>query len=179
RDRVHQLVFRGAWELTQKNQITYVLEADTDSAFRFRGAFQTPSILAKSGEIRFVIGAEAAGKAAALRRRGAGRTRAAGKGVQTVTFFGSWKFGRDFALKFELDEGPGRRKRVFKFGGDWTYLKGRTLSANLRNERGKQLGFELLWTRSFALARGDGEIFARIERTAAETAGEAGARLRW
>lgn len=170
RDRVHQLVFKGGWELTQKNQITYVLEADTDSAFRFRGAFQTPSILAKSGEIRFVIGAEAAGKA---------RTRAAGKGVQTVTFFGSWKFGRDFALNFELNEGPGRRKRVLKFGADWTYQKGRTLSANLRNQRGERLGFELVWTQSFALARGEGEVFARLERTAVESSGEAGARLRW
>ncbi len=171
RDKTRELIFRGRWELSEKNHITYLMEGSSDSAFRFRGAFGTPSILAKKGEIRFSIGAEAAG-----------RTRAAArspKGVQTVTFFGSWKIGRDWALNFELDEGLGRRKRVFRFGADWTYQKGRTLSAQLKNERGRPLGVELVWTRAFALARGEGEIFARIGRSFEETRAEAGGRLRW
>lgn len=171
RGETHELVFKGAWEITGKNEISYVLQADTDSAFRFRGAFGTPSILAKKGEIRFMIGAEAAG-AASPARRGQG-------GVRTVTLFGSWKFGRDLALKFELDEGPGRRKRVLRFGADWSYRKERTLSARLKSERGKPLGVELVWTRSFALSRGEGELFARVERSLEETRAEAGGRLVW
>lgn len=171
RDKTRELIFKGRWELSEKNHITYLMEGSSDSAFRFRGAFGTPSIFAKKGEIRFSIGAEAAGRTRAAARRP--------KGVQTVTFFGSWKIGRDWAVNFELDEGPGRRKRVFRFGADWAYQKGRTLSAQLKSEGGRPLGVELVWTRALALARGEGELFARIERSLEETRGEVGGRLRW
>ena len=53
----------GVWKLnTEKNRLTYSIGGDSNNAFKFRGAFQTTSIYAKKGEIRYQIGVEVAGK---------------------------------------------------------------------------------------------------------------------
>lgn len=184
RKTAQEITFRGFWELSDKRHLTYVLSADADSAFRFRGAFQTPSIFAKKGEIRFQIGAEVTGTAAGrTKARAAGQAgranRSAGEPAghpTVVTLFGAWKLGRDLALSFELDQ-PGSRKQVLRFGGEVKFAGPRTLSVNLRSERGTPLGVELLLTREFA--GGDGELFARLARSSRESLVEAGGRLRF
>lgn len=164
-----EIVFRGDWKLSEKRQISYVLGGDSGSAFRFRGAFQTPSILAKKGEIRFQLGAEVTG-------RGGRGDRAGRAERKTLTLFGTWKVGRDLGLSFELDR-PGSRRSVLRFGGDFSLKGPRTLSVNLKSERGRPLGVELVLTRE--ILGGDGALFARIARTAEETRVEAGGKINW
>src|SRR3989338_1096896 len=53
-----ELVFQGYWDISEKNRLTYFLGGNSESAFRFRGTFQTASILAKKGEIRYQLGVE-------------------------------------------------------------------------------------------------------------------------
>jgi hypothetical protein len=179
RDRVQQIVFKGAWEITGDRHITYRMQGGSDSGFTFRGAFQTPSTLAKKGEVRFSLGAEISGRSGTKRDtsgRAAGRGPA---GVRTITFFGSWKLGRDLSLSFELDRGPASRKQAFRFGAEWAYAKGRTAAVQLTTARGEPIGAELLLTRARMTAWGEAEFFARLERSAAEARAEAGARFRW
>lgn len=166
-DRKNEIVFRGTWRIADRRHLVYSLGGDSESAFRFRAALQTPSILAKKGEMRFQIGAEAAGR---VRGRG-GRP-----GSRTVTLFGTWKVSRDLAVSFELDR-PGGRRTVLRFGGEFRLGDPNTIAVNLRSERGKPLGAELVLTRQ--IFAGDGELFGRIALEAPERRIEAGGRFRW
>ena len=179
RDRTHQIVFKGVWEISGDRHITYRMQGDSDSGFTFRGAFQTPSVLAKKGEVRFSLGAEASGRFRA-RRGASGRAAVRGPaGVRTITFFGSWKLGRDLALNFELDRGPASRKQTFRFGAEWTYAKKGAVAVKLTTAHGEPLGAELVLTRARMTSWGEAAFFARLERSVMESRAEAGARLSW
>lgn len=162
RDRaaVRTLTFAGAWELPAGRQLTYVLDAAADSAFRFRGTWQTPSILAKTGELRYQLGVEVAG-----RRR-----------LQTLTFFGTWKVSRTLGVTFELPLARGRIG-AWRFGATFAPGPGGTLTAALTARHGQPLGVEVVFTRE--LWRGSAEAFVRLRRARDATAVEAGLRGRW
>jgi len=160
RRAVQTVTFHGAWDLTQARRLTYVLDADSDSAFRFRGAFQTPSVLAKTGEIRYQLGIEVEG-----RRR-----------VQTVTLFGKWKLSRDLGLAFEIPYADGE-PRTMTFGATYRLAARQTIAATLKAPDGKPVGLEVLLTREFL--RGQGEAFVRLRRALGETTLEAGLRFPW
>ncbi len=155
------LRFAGRWDIGEDRQLTYVLDRSSDSSFRFRGAFQTASILAKEGAIRYQLGAELDG----------GRRRA-----RTLTLFGKWKFSRRLGLSFEVPYAGGRVRGI-DFGAELAVGPDGSLACRLLTRRGKPLGVELLFTRQFF--RGDGELFARLRRSAEETAVEGGVRVRW
>lgn len=137
-----ELVISGEWDLSEKQRLVFLVGGDDRSRLRFRGAFQTPSILAKAGEIRWQIGAE-------------GR---AGRQTKTLTFFGKWKVSRTFGLSFELETGEAK-KRVLNFGGEWNVDSARSISVNLRSPKGERLGVEVIFSRSFFK---DGELFVRL-----------------
>lgn len=86
RKRLQTLTFRGAWDLAQGKELTYVLDLESNSAFRFRGTFETSSLLAKQGQIRYQMGVELAGGKRTLK---------------TVTLFGKWKLSRSLTLDFD------------------------------------------------------------------------------
>ena len=157
---LHQLRFEGYWEVGEDRRLAYVLDAGSDSAFRFRGAFQTASILPKEGFLRYQIGAEAQG-----RRR-----------LQTVTLFGKWKLSRDFSLEFEVPYSGGFRKTM-RFGATYAWDDRTEISARLTTPGGGPLGLEISLHREFL--NGRGETFVRLRRSLEETAAEAGARIRW
>ena len=96
-----ELVLKGRWEISSKNAVAYSLGGDSDSQIRFRGAFQTKSIFAKKNEIRYQIGVEVQGK----------------QSLQTIIFFGQWKFSRDWGVSFEI-ESKGSRKKTVEFTRD-------------------------------------------------------------
>lgn len=158
--RVQRLVFKGQWDLSERRRLAFLIEGDTDSALRFRGAFQTQSILAKDGEIRYQIGVEASG-----RRR-----------IQTLVFFGKWKISRQLELSFEI-EYAGGRKHALVFGGTYFFRPDMTIEVKLRAREGMPLGVEVIFTRDFFAK--EGQLFLRLRKTAEETAGEVGVRVRF
>ncbi len=172
RRRIQTLTFQGYWDLADGNRLAYVLDRDSDSAFRFRGAFQTPSILAKTGQIRYQVGVELKGK----------------RQLHTIALFGRWKLGRDLSLEFEVTYGDGSR-RAIAFGASYSVVPGGTIQARLIGREGKPLGVELLFTREFL--KDAGEAFLRMRRSIErdrflddgeepeETAVEGGFRFRW
>ncbi len=154
------LRFQGYWGLSGSNQLAYVLDSSSDSSFRFRGAFQTFSVQAKKGQIRYQIGIELQGKSR----------------LKTITLFGKWKLSRDLALDFELEYGDGLA-RAITFGAVYGIRPGGTVEARLIGRDGRPLGLEILFSQEFL--KGQGEAFVRLRRSLEETAAEGGVRFRW
>lgn len=154
-----EIIFRGHWDLSSKNRLIYSLSAG-NSAFRFRGAFQTKSVIAKKGELRYQIGVEAQG-----RRR-----------VRTVVLFGRWIVSNDMSLLFETEFEDGRR-RAFVFGGEFRLSGKDRIAVTLKHRDGAKLGMELILTRD--LFGRDGNAFVRLQKNLSETRIEAGTRLVW
>lgn len=154
------LRFKGWWDISEKNRLTYTLEGSSDAAFRFRGAFQTPSILAEKGEIRYQLGLEAAGK----------------KRLRAITLFGKWKLSDRLELEFEMEYSAGR-KREIRFGAEFEPAKDFAVSAKLMNKENNPLGIEVVLTKEFL--EGQTQAFFRLRKTLEESALEAGVTIPW
>jgi len=155
-----ELVFTGFWDISEENRLTYWLGADSDSAFRFRGAFQTKSVLAKKGEIRYQVGVEVVGK----------------HKIQTIALFGKWKVSRNLDLSFEIETADGR-KRSINFGGEYAINSDTRIAVNLKNQKGEPLGIEVILTKD--IFGKDGQAFMRLQRSLEESRVEAGMRIKW
>ncbi|HNX68426.1 MAG TPA: hypothetical protein PKI45_02940 [Candidatus Omnitrophota bacterium] len=83
------LVFKGEWDVSDENKLTYLIGIDSDSAFRFRGTFESSHILAKEGEIRYQVGLEYKTSRGAKKRL-----------TQTIVLFGKGSFRT--ILRFHL-----------------------------------------------------------------------------
>jgi len=155
-----ELTFQGHWELSPRNVLTYSIKGSSNSLFRFRGAFQTKSLNAKKGQIRYQAGVEVEG-----RRR-----------TQAIVLFGKWKLSHDWALAFEIEYRDGR-KHAIVFEAKYRVDGRNRLSARLKNVSGSDTGLELVFTHEFM--KDAGEIFLRLCRSLAEKRVEAGAVLNW
>jgi len=155
-----ELNFQGYWDLTGKNRLTYFLGGDSDAAFRFRGAFQTKSILAKRNEIRYQLGVEAAGR----------------HQVHTVALFGKWKVSRNLTLDFEIQYGNDKTKTI-SFGGEYALNGDTTVVVNLKNTKGEPLGVEVILTKD--IFGKDGQAFIRLQKSLEESRVEAGMSFKW
>ncbi len=154
------LIFRGQWDFSADRRLVYLLDLSGDSVFRFRGAFQTSSVLAKEGQVRYQVGVEVEGK---MR-------------VQTVTFFGKWKLSRDLAVEFELAS-AGKRKQAILFGASWNVVRSGAVSARLTVRKGQPIGLEVIFSREFL--RNGGQAFMSFRKFLEETVLEAGVLVRW
>ncbi len=155
-----ELIFKGHWDMTERQELTYSLGGDTDNTFRFRGAIQTKSLLAKRGEIRYQLGMEVFGK----------------KKIQSVTLFGAWKWSRDFQLSFEVEYAEGRKHAII-FGGTVFLKNGAAIEVQLATRDGDSLGVELIFTKDFFDRKG--RLFLRLRKTLESSSAEAGITLPW
>lgn len=154
------LRFQGYWDIAEGKRLIYVLDRESDSAFRFRGAFQTPSILSKKGAIHYQIGIELEGKSE----------------LRTVTLFGQWKLSRDLSLSFEIPSRDGSVRGIL-FKVVYAINDQNTISGELLTREGEPLGVEVIVTREFL--KGNGQAFARLRRSLEETVVEGGMRFKW
>ena len=159
--RVQVITFNGYWDLASANRLTYSLGGTSDngvSELRFRGSFQTPSILAKKGEIRYQIGVEGVNR-----------------GKTVFTLFGKWKFSDKLGLMFEMDY-PQKRRHSLVFGIEWNPGLAAHASIQLVSRTREPLGVKLVLTQSL---KRDIESFISVQKTSAETRLEAGIRFNW
>ena len=179
-----ELVFEGLWDLSDKHRLTYLMGFEAAcppeqcggmSAFRFRGTFETSSILAKEGEIRYQVGIEYRTSRGAKKQR-----------TQTITLFGKWKLSDDLGISFEIECADGRRSEI-RVGTDLS-LKGLEgpglrrllpdeISVNLVSSSGKPLGIELVLTKD--LFEGNAQVFVRFRESLLESAVETGITIPW
>ena len=172
---LQELVFEGEWDISDKHCLTYLIGVDSESSFRFRGTFETSSILAKKGEIRYQAGIEYKTSRGAKKRL-----------TQTITFFGKWKLSDDLALFFELERADGKRSE-FRVGTEFNLKKLQgpgirrllpdEISVDLTSKEGDPLGVEVVLTKD--LFDGNARTFVRFRESLKETAVEAGVRIPW
>ncbi len=157
---VQELAFKGYWDISEKNRLTYCVGGDMNNAFRFRGTFQTKSILAKKGEIRYQLGVEVDGKPK----------------TKTITLFGKWIVSRNLWLDFEIEYDDGKRKCI-SFGGTYSLNDSTDITVDLKSEAGKPLGIEVILTKD--IFGKDGQAFIRLQETLEESSVEAGMSFVW
>lgn len=158
--QLKKLTFNGFWDINERSRITYSLGKDSSSYFRFRGAFQTKSILAKKDEIRYQVGVEFEKRIK----------------TQTITLFGKWKYSDKYGLTFEIEYKDGR-KHAIRFGADYSITAKDHIELKLVNIEGQSLGVELLLTRDFL--KRDGQAFVKLLKNAEESRVEGGVSIKW
>ncbi len=160
RQTTRELTFTGFWDISDENRLTYWLSADSSSAFRFRGAFQTKSVLAKKNEIRYQAGVEVSGR----------------HKIQNIILFGKWKVSRSLELSFEIKY-EDELKKTITFGGEYALSGKSRIAVNLKNQAGEPLGVELILTKD--IFGKDGQAFIRLQKSLEESRIEAGASFKW
>ena len=160
RKLTHELAFDGHWDLSEKNRLVYFLGGSSESAFRFRGAFQTKSVFAKKGELRYQLGCEINGK----------------RQFHELIFFGKWKVSRDLGLSFEMEAGRDK-KRFLNFGAEYSFNGGKQIAATLKSYAGESLGLEVIFTNE-VFGR-DGQTFLRLQKSIEESRIEGGVSVRF
>ena len=151
--REHALSFGGHWDISPKNRLVYSLSGESGGTLDLRGAFQSPSIAAKSGEIRYQLGA-----GAEHRRKG-----------QALVLFGKWKLSRTLGVEFEM------KRRTLSFGAVFSVGRDKISASLLRS--GESAGLAVVFERP--LQRVDGGLFIELKKDDKEAAIEGGARVRW
>jgi hypothetical protein len=154
------LTFSGHWELGEKRRLVYNMSREDRSHFRVRGAFQTKSILAKKGEIRYQFGIELEKKVK----------------TETLVLFGKWKYSRRLGVSFEVQY-KNKKTHPIVFGVEYSFDDKNKLGVNLKSQAGKMLGLDLVLTRD--IPKKDGEAFVRYLRSQDESRVEGGLSFKW
>jgi hypothetical protein len=168
-----ELVFEGRWDVSEKNCLTYQIGVDSESTFRFRGTFETQSMLAKEGEIRYQVGVEFTTSFGETQRV-----------TKTISLFGKWKLSDELELSFELECADGRRPAISmgieldleRFQERCPLLPDR-VAVNLKSREGDPLGVEVVLTKD--LFEGNVQTFVRFRDSMKEIAIEAGIKIPW
>lgn len=159
RKRVHELAFKGYWDIRDRLRVSYNLSGGTDSSFDF----ETSSGVFRDGYIRYEIGAGA-------RRRPKPAKR-------TLKLFGKWAPRKDLKLAFEV-EYEKRKLYEIVFGADAALTGRDTVSFRLKNNiKNKDIGVSVELSRE--IFKGSGSAFLRLLASKAESAAYAGAAWRW
>jgi hypothetical protein len=161
--KTQSIVLSGVWDITEKNRITYLVGGNSDSTMRFRGAFQSKSILAKKGEIRYQVGVEGSEK------------QSRGKKIVSIDLFGKWKYSDQVGLFFEVEYQKGQRPALI-FGGDYALAKNGAVEVSLKTRQEESLGVDVILTKEIFK---NADAFVRFQRSLDETRVEAGVKASW
>lgn len=139
---------KGSWALGAR-RIAYRVEGSSDSVLTFSAALETPSIIAKDGEIRYAVG---------VRFTMAGKEKLV---LSSVAIFGTWKLGKDLSVGFEVKNTAAGRN-ILTFSAEKAVFKGGTLTLDLKTEDGKKFGAGVKFTKTFAK---DIQMFVEYSRS--------------
>ena len=153
------LTFRGFWQITSANRLTYILKHSSDSRFDFRAQIETPTIYPQKGVIKYRLG------------MGIRENKSREK---IISLYGAWKFSRNLGLVFEMDYAK-EGLRAIEFTADVGFQKN-TVTFTMRNRQGEPLGIILTFTHKF-LKELDTEAFLRLKALEEESAVEVGLRV--
>jgi len=159
RKRAHTLTFKGRWDIEDKLRISYVLNKDTNSAFRFK----TAAGVFKEGYIKYELGIGISGKSAPVRR--------------AVVLFGRWKIKKGVGLLFEV-EYENKKMRAIVFAAEAGLTNRDTILFKLKKDiENRDIGVNLEISRK--TLKGDGEAFIRALKSGRESSIYAGTARRW
>lgn len=156
----HALTFEGAWEIAQADRLVYRLSGSSDSAFEFRVALQSPSLLAREGRITYQVGIGLAG----------GRTQR-----RQVVLFGAWKLNRDLSVSFEIPYAGGRTGTM-RFEGTYALSSRDRIAVALQDSRREGLGLTVTFTKETVP---DANLFLKLRSGAQERSVLGGVQVRF
>jgi len=128
------LLFKGFWEISRENRITYILNAQDNTAFTFKAYLETPNLIGKRGTIKY--------------RAGIGIQGSESFKVQIITLYGVWKLHRKTGLAFEMDYGDHRIKTI-SFGAFVRFAGRNKISFSLKSRRGSDTGMSVTFSHPF------------------------------
>jgi len=156
-----ELSFKGFWQITRRNRISYVLDVQNGSEFDFKVQAGSASLKGKKGVIKYRLILGVKGKS---------------EEEKDITLGGKWKFGRKGTISFEVDSGPGKAKTI-----DFTcsyYLDNRKkITVLLRNRKGQSLGLRITLETKFL--KNNARFFLQGENLDAALRLKVGMGLRW
>ncbi|MDO8526014.1 MAG: hypothetical protein Q7S07_05975 [Candidatus Omnitrophota bacterium] len=156
---VHTLIFTGHWDIREKLRISYVLDANSSSAFDFKSSVG----ILKEDRIRYEVSIGLENNPEPARR--------------TITLGGEWIFRKDAGIFFEIGYEGGSSGSI-SFGADVKIADKEIVSFRLKSgASGEDLGMTLELSRKLLI--GDGEIFLNALASRNELACYAGAAWRW
>jgi len=160
--KVYTLYFKGFWQINQRNRITYVLNAENNSCFEFKAFLQTPSLIGKSGTIKY--------------RVGIGIKKKAEYKPEIITLYGAWKLQRKAGLSFNMDYDSRKAKPLY-FNAFVSLDKKSKVVFTLSSVQGKPLGLSLEFHRTYF--KGQAEWFLRALDKGGEQKIEGGVQIRF
>src|SRR4030042_6015276 len=128
------LIFRGFWQITSVNKLTYILKHGSDSRFDFRAQIETPTIYPQEGLIKYRIGI--------------GVKKSKAYHHKVISLYGTWKFNRRLTLIYQMNYGPGEIYDI-EFGAEVNFNKADKLEFSLTNQKKEPLGLRLNFTHRF------------------------------
>ncbi|MBU1087171.1 MAG: hypothetical protein KKD05_06585 [Candidatus Omnitrophica bacterium] len=153
---IHILTFQGYWDIKDKGRLSYVMDLQSDSVFRFK----TSAAVFKDKYIKYELGI------------GLGKSLEA----RTITLFGKWNIKKDIGLVFEVEYENGNI-RAITFGAEAKLTDKNSISFELKNDQNKNISAQLQLSRK--ILDGDGLSFLRFLKSKDEVAVTVGAGFRW
>ncbi len=154
------LIFRGFWQISSVNKLTYILKHSLDSRFDFRAQIETPTIYPQKGVIKYRLGI------------GIRENKLAKK---IISLYGVWKFSRNLGLTVDMEYARGQM-HALRFGAEINFNQKNEAIFSLKSEHGKDLGISIIFTRRF-LKQLDAQIFLRLKALGEESGIEAGLKI--
>lgn len=136
----HTLILSGTWQIAERNRLSYMLEHDTSTGFQFSTRFARYDREQKAFLYTLTIGTKSTMKEVALK--------------------GTWKVKKNVGLLFEVHYAQGRVETII-FGATCSFKDSYTVSARLKDQRGKELGISIDLSRK--IFAGAGELFLTAE----------------
>jgi hypothetical protein len=157
--RVHAIEFNGYWDIKNKYRISYLLGADTESAFDFKAG----AGIYGPGYIKYELGIGLSGRVRPVKR--------------TIALFGRWFVKEDTGIIFEMKYAD-KKTRAIVFGADAKLTGKDTVALRLRSGTDDSaLGVTLELSRK--IFKSEGEAFLEALASKRELAIYAGAAWRW
>ena len=157
---IHTLIFKGHWDIRKKLRVSYLLDANSHSAFDFSSSV---GILAED-YIKYEVSVGVAQDAPE-------------PVIRTIVLSGEWRLKKDVGLVFEIEYAGGQICAIL-FSADAELTGANTILFKLKDSvNNNDLGMTL--ELSHKLLTGDGEMFLRALASRRELACYAGAAWRF
>lgn len=155
-----EITFKGYWRIDSHNQLTYILDLKNKSFFEFKIQLESPSLIGKTGQIRYRIGIGV--KELAKER--------------VFSLFGTWKIDRTKSVSLEMNYGEERMKAIV-FSASVHLNKDNEFVFELKDRAGKELGFSVQFNKNFF--KDNAWVFARLRKIEQDLRIETGLKVRW
>lgn len=154
------ITFKGCWQINARDRITYALDFKNKSFFEFKVKLLRPDLRGDERQIKYSIGIGVKD----LREE------------KVISLFGKWKVQPKKTISFELDYGE-KGMRALTFGASVFLDKNNEFVFELKDRRGKNLGFSVAFNRSFLEEKAG--LFIRLSKLENDSRLEAGIRILW